>query len=473
MNKMIADLHCHPNLKTFGHSFAKRAGVANRLFDVWHYSPPTPFTRALNKVSGLSRFRQAGFHSMFKGNVRIAVVSLYPFEKGFFISGRWNGPVSARLANLITGIGYERVRYLQRHLDYFEDLTNEYNFFINSRDSSSIQATNVQWKLAADWNAVQEMIDDTGTISVIPSIEGAHVLNTGLGMYGRHCDEEHVLYNISAIKHWQYPPLFITFAHNFNNDLCGHARSLERLGKAVNQDENLDAGFSPLGIRVLHELLSSSNGKPIYIDIKHMSVRARVRYQEILKHDYYTNNIPVIVSHGAVTGTTFSGDRLPGADTSLFSENDINFFDEELVNIARSRGLFAVQLDANRLAKRQYIIKSWRDVFDPASVKKSAYIIWMQIQHAAEVLDRNSLYSWGTMCIGSDFDGTINPLAGIWTAEDLPALGDALLVHAANYLKANNRLALSENRNITPEEIVENFLFANTVSFLRHFYNST
>lgn len=466
---MFADFHCHPNLKSYGHSFASQKHASRNASHVWFYDPPGKTTKLINCFTGLSKFRQADFTSMHKGKVKIAVMSLYPFEKGFFINGAWNGPVSAALANLVTGIGYDRVRYLQRHKNYFEDLVNEYNFFMQSCKRYSVKGKIYAWKPAANWAAIQNILSEDNTIAVVPSIEGAHVLNTGLSEYGIAMNEQEVLDNIHRIKQWDYPPFLITFAHNFNNDLCGHSRSLEKLGKAVNQLGNIDTGFTTIGIKVLHSLLSSDNGPSVYIDIKHMSVKARLQFQEIVKFDY-GNRVPVFVSHGAVTGTSIFGERTAGNAASIFSTSDINFFDEELINVARSGGVFALQLDGNRLAAPRYIRKSIRSVFNSKAIRESAYIIWRQIQHTAEVLDRANLFSWGTMCIGSDFDGTINPLAGVWTAEDLPALSKELLFHANNYLNGQNHLALRENRIITPEEVVNRFMFDNAVWVLRRHY---
>jgi hypothetical protein len=471
MNKYkVADLHCHPNLKTFGHSFSRGNEEKYDPCHVWFYDPPTAFTKALNAFTGLTKFRQADFTTLHKGGVRIAFVSFYPFEKGFFISGNWNGPFSARLANLVTGIGYKRVRYLQRHTDYFTDLSNEYTFFSGSCNSYALDGKTLHWKFARDWDDVERILHADDTIAVIPSIEGAHVLNTGLSLYGRPVAESEVLENIQRIKQWKYPPFFITFAHNFNNDLCGHARSLERLGKMADQFENLDGDFSPLGLSALHLLLSGENGSPVYIDIKHMSLKARLAYQEIVRSDY-RNKVPIIVSHGAVTGINIKGEQQIPYSDPIYSTNDINFFDEELVNIARSGGVFALQLDGNRLASRKYLKKPLGKIFNKKGLSDSSHIVWMQLQHLAEVLDRYDLNAWGTMTIGSDFDGTINPLNGIWTAENLPALADQLLLRADQYLKKTNRLTLPENKNITAEEVVERFMFGNAVSLLKNHYH--
>lgn len=465
----FADLHCHPNLKTFGHSFS---GVPKSIEDkshIWHRESPTTATKILNTLTGLTKFSQADFTTLCKANVKIAFVSLYPFEKGFFINGQLNGPISAQLANLVTSVGYKRIRHIQNHVDYYEDLTREKNFLTNSSQSMDIDGKIKKWTFTNTREELENVLRSDNEIAVITTIEGAHILNTGLSKYGRELREEEVLDNVRKLKRWKNPPLFITFAHNFNNDLCGHARSLDPLGPLVNQFDNLNKGFSELGKKVIRSLLDN-DPESILIDIKHMSVKSRKEFFNILNNEY-SNNIPLIVSHGAVTGVDFKGNRNTGIGRGYFCNDDINFYDEELINIAVTKGLFAIQLDGNRLAPKKILKKSVFNFNDPRAHEYSSMIIWRQLQHIAEVLDRSNQFAWGTTSIGSDFDGTINPLKGIWTAEYMPLLADQLLLLADRYLKAKNPLLLPENNTITAEEIVEKFIFENALSFLKRNLN--
>jgi microsomal dipeptidase-like Zn-dependent dipeptidase len=466
----FADLHCHPNLKTFGHSRSNLKEVWGRQH-VWYYDPPGRFTKALNRLIGLTKFSQADFTSLAKGGVRLALVSLYPFEKGFFINGALNGPLSARLANLVTGIGYTRVRQLQTHTNYFQDLEEELHFFTNSCRRFRVEGQEWEWQLAGSWQQVAAVLDCERHIAVVPTIEGAHVFNTGLSVYGSPTNEAEVLRNVAAVKAWECPPFFITLAHNFNNDLCGHARSLERLGPLVNQQYKLNEGFTSLGYRVVDALLDQERGRRILIDVKHMSLRARLQYYELLE-TCWGGQVPIVVSHGGVAGRSLKasgGDAPAGA---IFCADDINFFDEELVHIARSGGRFALQLDGGRLALQPHIRKSLFSRNRKEGLMRSAAIVWAHLQHLAEVLDRQGIFAWGTATIGSDFDGTINPLEGIWTAECLPLLADALKVHARRYLSKANCLSLPENRTISTEEVVERFIFTNALHFLQAHFTS-
>lgn len=462
----FADLHCHPNLKSYGHTFD--SCTPGDKCDVWYYQPPRFLTKLVNIMAGITRFSQSDFTTLSKGGSKIIVASLYPFEKGFFINATGKGPLSAWLSDLITGIGYKRVRNLQQHTDYFEDLEKEYRFFTASRKTTSWDGREYSWKPAACWDDVLRSLEKENEIAVLISIEGAHVFNTGLEEFGRRVDESEVIANIRKVKAWEYPPLFITFAHNFSNGLCGHARSLEPIKKFVDQSRNVDTGFTPLGEKVLHEVLSEESGRRVFIDIKHMSLVSRQDYFRILERDYAGNVPPTIVSHGAVNGLSWNdGSSLPAE--SPFYPSDINFFDEEIVHIGRSEGLFAIQFDARRIAREDMVKKSLRSLYEDVDVARSARMIWNQMVHIAETLDRAGLFGWGTACIGSDYDGTIDPLPGVWTAEYFPALREPLLVWASSYLRRPNPLTQPENRLITPEEVVERFFIGNSIEFLKKF----
>ncbi len=469
MNKKFefADFHCHPNLKTYGHSFDK--DKTNKKQNVWYHEPPRFFTKMLNIMFGVTRFSQSDFTTLSKGGGKIIFASLYPFEKGFFINSAGKGPFSAWLSDLVTGIGYQRVRNLQEHSDYFNDLEKEYTFFLESQKSCKINNQEFRWRLIANHLELNKSLATDNEIGVILSIEGAHVFNSGLTEYGRPISEIEIIENIRKVKSWEHSPFYITFAHNFNNDLCGHAQSLEPIKHLVDQTKGMNTGFTSLGIKVLHELLSSKKSRPIYIDIKHMSLESRKDYFKILESDYSQNMPPTIVSHGAVNGLSITN-KSEDIKSRFFYSSDINFYNEEIVHIGKSGGLFAIQFDARRIAKSELVKKSFNSLFKKDCPSLASELIWRQIQHISEVLDNRGHFGWGTTCIGSDYDGTINPLPGVWTSEYFSSLYDDLLAKANNYLKNPNPLSVKENREITPEEIVRRFFLDNTVDFINRFF---
>ncbi|TRX16504.1 hypothetical protein FNW25_15010 [Flavobacterium franklandianum] len=450
----FADFHCHPSLKTYGHSF-EDTPYGRRRRNIWFQQKNSYFRKLVCRKLSIAKFSQADFSSLKEGNVKLVTASLYPFEKGFFINLLGKGSLSAFLANAIIGISYYRIRNIQQHLNYFEDLEKEYNFLLEAiKENNEIELYFPQKK--DDF----KLLENDNKTAIVFSIEGAHVFNSGLEKYGRKTNEKEVIDNIYKVKNWEIAPMTITFAHNFINDFCGHAKSLDPLGKLVNQNEMLNHGFTNLGFKALNALLDNKNGKVIYPDLKHMSLSSRKEYYQYLDEYFKEEKIPVLISHGAVTGTSWTTIETLDSE-SLFSESDINFYDEELVKISKSNGLFAIQMDSRRLAKKN-IIKKLHSKKNIAFA--SAEIIWNHIKHIAIVLDDNDLNSWNIACIGSDFDGSIEPLPGIYSATDFPQLARNLMDLSALFL-SNYNFKNDFNKDITPETIVEQFCYENLYCF--------
>ncbi len=467
----FSDLHCHPTLKPFGKTFSAKGKDKNKGSSIWNSKPPTFFTKCIQKICGVTRFSQADLITMIDGHVKIAFVSLYPFEKGFFTNPILHDNITAFLSSYVTSIGYRRVKHLQKHMNYFNDLICEYDFLLQTPREFVANGRKYSFEVIDSLNSIKSNLDNNTHLSIIPTIEGAHVFNTGLGPFGKQLDELEIFDNISKIKCLSIPPLFITFAHNFNNDLCGHAPSLECLGSMVDQSTRLNSGFTKLGIKVLHKLLSEDNGKPIFIDIKHMSLKSRLQYYDILKTDY-DSKIPIISSHGAVTGRDTLGNASTTVNPFYFANDSFNFYDEELVLIAQSNGLFGLQMDAKRLGPKQIIRKSFFKTNTNKNLKSSALIVWRQLQHVAEVLDSKGLFAWGICCLGSDFDGTIDPLDEVWAASNLNALANELAEIAEHYLSKPNILVQQRNKRMSAETIVSNFTIQNTLNFIEKYYSS-
>lgn len=463
MNFPIADWHVHPNLKTYGHTFDKRVTDKSSL---WKDESPGIFKKLLNRVLGLTRFYQATYSSLHKGGVKVAFVSLYPFEKGFFVNGNLNGPITAFLADLVTGIGFRRIRHLQKQMDYFEELKGEMRFLMCAERIQTRNGNILTWEIADDWNSASHELIRGNSLIIIPTVEGSHVLNSGLGAFGKETNEKQVLQNIDTLKKWRYAPFFITFAHNFANDFCGHAPSLEKLGPLVNQKLQMGEGFSELGWKAVNSLLDERNGRPILLDLKHMSLQSR---KEL--YDWNGKRIqgksPLLVSHGAVTGCSW--EKKGAFHHPLFCEAEINFYDEDIVEIMTSGGFFALQLDANRLGNAHAIRKS---IFGDKMKRfeDSCHLIWAHLKHIGELLDSRGLAAWDQVGLGSDFDGTINPLEGIWTAQDFPHMAQGLLIEIERYFNSKNSLTDPKNKYVEPEIILKKFLFGNTLDFLKDHY---
>ena len=102
-----------------------------------------------------------------------------------------------------------------------------------------------------------------------------------------------------------------------------------------------------------------------------------------------------------------------------------------------------------------------------------AGLVWNQIQHIAEVLDKHHEFGWGTATLGSDFDGMVKPLEGYWTAVEYTSLKEDLIEHAYRFKEKfkNKEWNVPRNKTIEAEEIVENFICNNAARFLEDFHH--
>lgn len=476
MKSQFIDLHVHPAMKPLGKSFNNKAGI-NRLAktrkdSIWHADPPTLFDKISNITLTLTKFRQSDFTSLIKGGASIVCISLCGLEKGFLMNKLGTELPGDLLTNFVVGIGKKRIDHIQKMKEYFPDLELEYNFY-KQLDGHKTKVNNkwVQYKIVSSFSEIDDNDNsEIETIYVILSIEGANVFNSGLKMMGKDAKEEEILSNIDKVKSWDHKLFFMGMNHHFDNEMVGHAQSLNGIvSKVIDQSEGMNTGFSELGWKVLEKLLDNTDGKRILIDLKHLSVQARKEYYKFLEDKYPNETIPLIVSHGAVNGLKSFEERIEEDlfNYGKFQSNDINFFDHELIRIAKSGGVFGIQFDERRVGSKTELKKTGPFLSRRKMLFYKSKLIWNQIQHIAEVLNRNNQYAWGIQCIGSDYDGMVNSLNGFWTAEDMPLFDSYLEKHAYNFIASEQSDSLRNYNKIKASDIVEKFMHGNAYEFLK------
>ena len=471
------DLHCHPSLKPYGKSFDKERGKnsAKRKDgnSIWHYDSPNFFEKAIQLLCGVCKFTQADCSTLANGNVRVVCASLYPIERGFFKNDLGTGVVSDLAASFATSVGDKRVDYVQRVNDYFEDLVREYFFYRDGENEVvGTESGKFKYVIAKDYTTIEEHLGSSDkTIIIVLSIEGLHVLHSDYD----NPTEAQALANLRAIKQWDHVPFFVTVAHHFNNHLCGHAKSLfDIIGKQTNQQLNMNEPFFEFGKKIVRELLDEKNGKRILVDIKHMSARARKEYISMVMDqggEFYGQNIPIIISHGAANGLRSMTERVIDIKEtgSTFMDADINFYDDEIVAVAKSGGIMGLQLDERRIADKEAIKRLKNSMWITKIRHYRSTLLWNQIQHVAELLDKKDLFAWDCLAIGSDFDGMIDPLNGYLTHETMVHLEEYLERHAFNYMQGRGKLLRPFN-HIPADEIVQRVFHSNAMAFMRkHF----
>lgn len=495
MRPFLIDIHVHPGLKPYGKSFSVQRGTNSpdptKEHSIWRKDHPNDLERLLERSLGLVKFTQSDFQSLTSGHVHCICASLYSIEQGLVKLKTGSGWLTDTLTNFISGLGKDRINFLQTNKDYFSDLEGEYRFY-NELHHRTVWIKGIARKyiLLKNFAELETAIasdrhaDGFHNIFVILTIEGMHNLDSRMDLADG--DEDQFLANVDKLKSWTYPPFFVTFAHHFYNKLCGHAESLVDMiqDQLTRQEFQMNTGFTPLGWKVLEKLLDHSDGRRIHIDIKHMSRLSRKQYFEYLQNsrgqELATGQLPVIVSHGACNGLKSESEKIhsPGLEDTgrHMYDKDINFYDDEILFVARSGGIFGLQLDERRIASKNYKRGSrLRSLFASKFKRQLANsrMVWNNIQHMAILLDQHDLPAWDCISIGSDYDGLIDSVNLFWSAEDLPTLAKCLEIKAEEWLSGGKYDFKNPANRITATEIMDKIFYSNAMDFFRKYFNGS
>jgi hypothetical protein len=299
-------------------------------------------------------------------------------------------------------------------------------------------------------------------------------------------------------------------------------------------------GIYPKGFQVIdaaYTLKVKVNGAdkpaPVLIDIKHMSLKSRLDLYAYRREKGYT--LPLIASHVGVTGYSV-GDwkaaldestpmRLPSGEPIVkikvtrkragfwgsfvnreFTYNawSINVMDEDIEAVLNSNGLIGVSLDARILGWHDTVTDDEQDEYQsaeefrfffperfrqmafpapeskafPTRQERHPLALCFNILHIVSVgLIRTDKDPWAHICIGSDYDGLINPVINCRDTSQLPVLEENLIrwlpVAEAAYRDENGGpplLTRNSQGEVDPVElkkIVRAVLYANGEQFIK------
>ncbi len=488
------DLHTHATYKPFGKSFqsnaGKQSGSVSDKTSLWFYNPPTLSDKLLNYIGGLTKFSQTNFTANTYGRLWVITIGMGSIEKWFFNNKLGKGLISDILGDFATELGKPRINTIQNIENYFDDLLQEYAFLQQMHNKPvNIDGTKYKYvivdsfadlKAAILENEITMAAPGDGNkkplnIAVIPSVEGMHVLNCGTDPdrtpVNLKANPDEVKQHARDLKNHPHKPWFVSFAHHFYNELCGQSLSLRGLiASKCDQSVGLNTGFTELGKEVLSILLDNTDGKRILIDIKHMSPEARQEFFAIREERH--PGIPVFISHGVANGLPDKQTKIshyPEIGNTL-NNGEINFYDNELILMATSGGIIGLQLDERRLANEETIKRTKHSLFRNKIMHYRSELLWKQVQYIGELLDDNGLPAWSNMCIGSDYDGIVDPLNSFWTSEQYPDLKSYLERHAFNYMQNySSRLRNSFNK-ISADIIIQNLFQTNAWNFFEKWF---
>ncbi len=511
----IIDIHAHPQLKPLNAN-----AVTRQEKGIWKEFSQSPSCDNLNSllrgaVSNTTKNSQSNLDQALQGNIGGVFLAMGPVERNFFDPQRNHFVIQLILrsrrmpdfAACITGFDIDKVKKVfrriseQQGVDYYgEELLGEYDFLVQ-------QAADARMAIAGDYAEFESSFNKEGVISTILTIEGAH----SLGNYEQHGDfklniedaDRPEIYNrlmpefeknIFHMKKWgngKHTPFFITFCHHFGNLLAGHSKSFASgtslkpgMDDLLDQRSCKNQGFSKLGRDVMDLLLSKKNGRRVLIDVKHMSVKARIEFFAMLEDKFWSKGekLPVICSHAALSGyKTLQESDVPDSrrtwQRNYLSRQSINMSDEEARIIARSGGLVGIVFHGGRLpggrAKDQ--LEEARRSRNNDRIRDAAVkLIMSNILQFVKAAGNKE--AWDCVCLGTDMDGVIEPLRPYTNYTNLGAFSQHLVQFFHRPLDLpeiglNPREVKNLMYGYEPEKLAEKILRQNVLDFLKKYFN--
>jgi len=523
------DIHCHPSGKPYmsGRSNPQHTPFENYNNEIssWLLSR---LKKQIENISEVKLGTQSNFDNLHQGKVRLIIASLTPMEKAFLVSNLqadsfvndnlkalvtetktpWEDTIKSKVVNALTGFNADDIDFAKKSmLNYFQEaLVPEYNYLTQFHNKQSKGETYTV-KFVKNYQQIVSAIDEDSTsICVVLSIEGAHTLASqvpNMAFLRRDQGQSHrndppnfitlieYVNNIEAMKQWEFVPLFISINHHFWNGLGGHAKSLMKLiGTIVSQAEGLNEGLKELGKEVIKLLLKKSNGPRILIDIKHMSPQCRKDFYAFIKTEYWNkqDTFPLVCSHTGVLSKCRTLDALILQDddaelhdiSNYLHENSINLCAEDIRIIAESKGLIGIQLDEKRIAGNT-IIGIIKKNKQPGSDELRRQYVKVLFANLFEVVRTvNTQQGWDILCIGSDYDGLINHLDFYPTTAEMPDLRKDMLEFLSDPEEIsqpgfNYSVPLPEIKRLmfglTAAAIIDKIFAGNTMAFLKDNFN--
>lgn len=448
------DLHVHPTLKPF---------LLSAVDSPWQdYDVATPEER----VQRTSRLTASDFKKLLRSGTRVITLALHPIER-YLLTSILARPV---MYALIFRMRLERMRQvLQRNP--FLILQQEYQLLLAYLREPAGVGEAIIVKQPQDIDAA---LRDPHKLAIILAIEGAHAL----GFEYRH-------YKFPAIRGFSFDPFvelgrdiirsrldwaaqnqvhMITLVHMLYNELATPAKAVEFKGL-----QNLlpnpyrtvrllgrYRGLTNWGAYFIEEAYK----RQILIDVKHCDYTSRAQVYEIAR-DY---RMPVIASHVAASGRKGPShrDTTRARRQSLdFNPWDINLHDEDIVEIMRSGGLIGLILDERVLAGEK-LLEAVRKNPELALVPFTQHIQYMYERGLEAGLSPQKAF--GALCIGSDYDGYIDPLDAVPTVLEYPSV---LYPGLVRYFQKN--YACFRDTGYTPEELAARICGENGIQFWKAF----
>jgi microsomal dipeptidase-like Zn-dependent dipeptidase len=459
------EFHIHPVLKS---QFSEKTATTEK-FSPWEKvrKQDIPFMLKWCTEFQYILQSQSNLSQLVVNDCNLICAVLYISEIGMIDNGLIKSAAKGKLS-----------RYLQQPRIDKIIASNPYQLLLNDdlktlTDAAQFGVTDRKVKMLKKRSDYNE--NDSTTIHMVFTLEGCHSLCDGL----RKFNKTTILKNLDDVRS-KLSLISVNPTHIEQSPLCNHAFAMPYLDDEV---------FRPTGNRISNDgidVIRHCYTNNILIDVKHMSLAARLHLYQLRSFGAFDNVPPLVCTHAGFTGISkneihdyiakfrrFSAKKYTriyhgkpvkyggGLANPCFNPSSINLYDEDILEIINSGGMIGLSLDKRILGYQNYEDNSqdndfpledeyvsfreedqfvnatdrddigkafedgkcvtWKDVKDGGIVLPNAGYQHLKhfmahVLHLIVITGANASQALKQICIGSDFDGMINP---IWCCESM------------------------------------------------------
>ena len=448
---------------------------------------------------------KASISQMLQGRVHLAIVAISPLERALGATGII--PFITKVSKLDSKLLFNIYR---GKYNYFDLLQQEIKYICANQHHQD-----------QSFHLPQNFTDiKPGQLNLVICVEGGHALEGG---------DTDLKTNLLTLKKSQPPVFYLTLVHLARCHLANHAYSIKLIGN--HQFKPHGIGLSQPGKEIIDLAYDQKKGRRILIDIKHLSLVARMEFYRYRRQKQFTR-IPLIASHVAVAGISWmnlleSIEQDPQIKDELikvtyhkplgignhqfqtcFNPSTINIYDEEIELILESEGMIGLIMDQRilgfgKMEEDYFSREEFSYLIDYLSApemedrigRKSRKFVSVRFQNGAGAImekltvGRKNLHlkylvnnifhillqggekAWNHICLGSDYDGFINPINNCREINHYPRLYQDLvtimppLYEMMQATKGELPFHLDQL-----QEKVEKIMYGNIMNFLqKHF----
>lgn len=472
---MYADLHCHASAKPFLSAIEPENKISP--WPAYSGSVPQMFYPIIGSQSSLKQLQD--------GQVNLAVISIVPFEKA--LANFW---MIRDLVTTFTILDRPTLQQINKgKISYNRLFWQEVDYLFKYRKHENMRLNILR--------SIEDYDKAENVINSLISIEGSHLL------FNENNQADEPLKQLIKIKQEEaFNIFYLTMTHLSRNEYCNHAQGMKISKDKIFNPSLQTKGLDERGLAIIRECYDRTNGPRILIDIKHMSLYARLQFYKFRREQGY-GDIPIIASHMGLTGLSYSSLEskkkwdLPNQklvqlnyDTSTsedltFNPLSINLYDEEVLEIINSGGLLGLSLDQRILGRvgkkvsesirqdeleeltrieKNGVPKLKREKISAGDKNKIG--LRHLCMHILHIIQLTGIKGWKHICLGTDFDGLIDPIDSCKTASELPELEKLLLAELRKIIE-------STSVEIPVQDLalhVRDFMFNNLNNFTRKYF---